>query len=59
MSRFEDKTVEIRRWEIKANDEFRLNKRHTEKEWNYLLKAAECCREVSDMCRGYPDLQKV
>lgn len=59
MSRLEDKTAEIQRWEIKANDEFRLKKRHTEQEWDYLLRAAECCGEVADMSRGYSDSQAV
>ena len=59
MSRLEDKTAEIRRWEIKAKDEFRLKKKHTEQEWDYLLRAADCCGEVADMSRGYPDSQSV
>ena len=38
MSRVSDLNAELRLLEMKANDEYRLKKVHTEKEWEYLCK---------------------
>ena len=55
MSKANDIYDELKRFEIKANDEYRLNKAHTENEWKYLCKMIDCCQELEDLNRAYPD----
>ena len=55
MSRVSDLNAELRLLEMKANDEYRLKKVHTEKEWEYLCKVIECCDELENLNRGYPN----
>lgn len=55
MSRASEKNAELRKLEIKANDEYRLKKVHTETELDYVLRMAELCQDISDINAAYPD----
>lgn len=55
MSRINEKNAELRKLEIKANDEYRLKKGHTEKELEYINQIIDVCQDIADINGAYPD----
>lgn len=58
MNRIEELEAELRKMDIKANDECRYNRAHTEKEITYLERSVAICQELHGLNRGYKDEQE-